>query len=140
MKLMLTAADLHSLAKDHSHFAHRYLWSDGAETWDIRQLDWYVGDEAVYGGGEDSTLILSAVDLSQEGRDAFVRGFQDAAPAWYDVEIDSCLTCPWCAPWTWLVKPDWFDAHKTAYEMGLSFAGYCVDEHESFAEAFRFEA
>lgn len=136
MKLTLTAAELHSIAKDSAHYAHKYVWSDGTIDWEITHLDWYVDDEARYGMGADSTMELEAVDLTSEGRKAFVKGFVESAPAWYDFDVDSCLSAPWCAPWFWLVKPDWFDAQYTAREMGARFAAYCVENHESFAESF----
>lgn len=137
MKLTLTAAELHSLAKDSAHYAHKYLWSDGAETWSIQQLDWYVDDEARYGMGTDSTLELEATDLTAKGRRDFIRGFADASPLWYNVEIDSQTSTPWCAPWFWLVKPDWFDAQYTACEMGARFSDYCAETYDSFADTFR---
>ena len=52
----------------------------------------------------DIETIISSTDF----QDAFISGFSDAAPAWYDVETDGMSPNPWCAPWEWANAEDFY--------------------------------
>lgn len=65
-KLIITAAELHEIAADENHWAHNYLWNDGAFTWDIRNLSDEIGDEMLLGMGTESTLELEAIEKSSQ--------------------------------------------------------------------------
>lgn len=65
--------------------------------------------------------------------DAFLAGFNAAAPANYDQDADCETDSPWCCPWYWEDMKEWFDYNLSAYEMGKAFAEKNFDEIE---EAF----
>ena len=61
--------------------------------------------------------------------EAFIEGFEDNAPENYDYSEDSRSCAPWCAPWLCfgVNTNEWFDADKTAYEMGWDYAKSIYD-------------
>ena len=62
--------------------------------------------------------------------DAFLAGFDSAAPANYDQDADCETDSPWCAPWHWEDMKEWFDHSLPAYEMGKAWAEKNFDEIE----------
>ena len=120
--LTVTAAELHEIASDDHHWAHGYLWNDGATTWGIKELSSSIGDEAIEDGGEYSTLSLIPDDLSESGREAFMSGFIASVPDEYDLSADLETEEHWANPWEWDKYRDYFDAHLTPQEMGVKWA------------------
>lgn len=138
LTLTLTAAELKEMAYNPNAPENDYLWNDGAETWTLENLADELEDEALEGMGEDSTITLTAVGLSEDGEREFVQGFCNAAPDWY-VEnghpVDCDVTCPWCMPWIPGIDY-WFKPEEmSAYKMGEYFYNSVADEMETaFAE------
>ena len=123
LDLTLTAAELHQIAENHNHYAHNYLWNDGASTWDIVALSESIGDEAIEDEGKDSQLSLSPCDLSDSGRKLFTASFLEAAS-----DINYPEKEQWAKPWSWNKYHDYFDSHLTPEEMGKSWAHVMLEE------------
>lgn len=68
---------------------------------------------------------LNLATLTEEQRDAFIRGWQNAGG--YMDDADS--PCPWCAPWT---SCDSIDVEgETLEEMGADYWEQCREEINS---------
>ena len=61
----------------------------------------------------------------------FGYGFDDAAPAGYDLDKDCETPNPWCAPWEWTELSEWFDCSLTPYQMGRVWGERCFDDLEA---------
>lgn len=72
--------------------------------------------------------------LTSEFMDAFVKGFCEAAPAWYDRGKDCGTRDPWCRPWCWACPEDWYQPEKSAYAMGMAWAETCRDKMNAMHE------
>lgn len=125
LDLTLTAAELHLIAENHNHYAHNYLWNDGASTWDIATLSESIGEEAIEKAGQDSQLSLSPCDLSDSGRKLFTASFLEEA-----ADIDGPEKEQWSTPWNWDNYRDYFNAHMTPEEMGKAWAHIMISEVE----------
>lgn len=133
MQITATAAEIKALAANATATENLMLWNDGAETWTLENLADELTEEALEGKGEDSEITLTADGLTEAGQDAFTDGFLAAAPLCYNFEGDCQSETPWCAPWTWAGKDEWFSPKfRTPYQMGEAWAHQCsasIKEH-----------
>ncbi len=74
------------------------------------------------------------MERNENFNDEFARGFEEEAPALYDLQADGETSTPWACPWFWADFKDWFDEGLSAYEMGREWARKCFDELEEILE------
>lgn len=128
MQYTLTAAEIRDLARS-AHFISFFTFSDGAQSWSLEALTDALTDEAILGEGPDSTITLVPDGLTAKGREEFLSGFLDRACAEYDVDADLMASTPYCAPWTWAPREDWFGHNcDHPYNMGLNWADKCESD------------
>lgn len=127
MTLCITYADLVSIVRSAS-VLNKYIWNDGATTWDLKSLlESYEAEcatEMLLDKGPDSKLTLTADGYTEEGEKEFVDGFRDAIEPLcpeYPYELDVECSCPWCAPWN-CVGPSEYMLADTPYDSGRKFA------------------
>ena len=80
-----------------------------------------------------SSVHLVIAGLTDDGEQEFVRGFSDNVPFGYNLNKDVQTTCPWCAPWTWIIKCEYIDLTcDSIYQMGAQWAKKCSNEMMKF--------
>ena len=78
---------------------------------------------------------IESIIYSEEFQHAFISGFSDASPAWYDVETDGMSPNPWCAPWEWAHVEDFYHPELgDAEAMGRAWAEKHYTEMEKLHE------
>ena len=118
LSLDVTAAELHSIVSDTTHYAHLYIWNNGYGIWDIDELLEIMGNETL----EEHTMHFIPAGLSESGKKLFIRGFLSNAPEWYDIASDLATAEHWATPWNWNKHKEYFNEHLLPEDMGKRWA------------------
>jgi hypothetical protein len=121
----MTTAQIKALAANRAAAENMFTWNNGGDSFTLKEF--------AEGMEPDSYTTLTADGLNEQGQDDFTDGFFAAAPLGYDFESDCQSETPWCAPWHWAGKDDWFSPDtRTPYEMGKAWAEKHFEEIEEF--------
>ena len=139
LTINITFPELKAIANNQDKEENKLIWRvEGVGDYDLFVLYELIEDDEFYDIDDESEeLILTAVGLSDDGKDAFIRGFCDNSPYWYTDDsgepFDKKSPLPWCAPWLKDNSLDWFAPEiYTAYEMGKHYAAQVRPEmHEA---------